>query len=835
MRYGNVVRSASAAISLMLICVANTQQSWRWTQECSNNEWQSICSNDLCSNNIPRYRNNWGQARCNAIPDFPRPGDTCLFPSSANALLDSYADVKSIQVQSSAVFSWRSGLLTLRDPSDNSHGTLRNSGVLRMIGSPNTRRFLSGTITNNGTLIHQDGVTNFDGARIQNNRLVEVHTGYWDDNIRTNIFLNTGTLIKTTDGDFVITVPMQQQGASVDVRSGTLHIASESSIAPYIHYHHDVTWNVESGATLLLEVRGTNTYTHMFVGAHSGEIKGALIQRFAQGFTAGVVRVGDSGAIFNFTNNGYQWENGTLDGGSTGLTNLGLIRMVNHRGVLSGTLINRGEIIHEDGDTVFLGGILRNQNVLELRSGQWNSQGGSWIINTHLLKKTTQDHFTINTPVEQQNATVTVQAGSLKISDGIHRDVRWSVASGAMLDLGGVFVGTHTGEIEGNLSNLGKSIAAGTEGATFAFTGTGFVWSGGTMNGGLGAGLTNTGLIWVRNGGDLRGKFINNGTLIYERGAGTTLRAAILENNNTIVLQEGRWSRLFEQYPNPIRNAGTLRKVSHDANNPTTWISGVDILNSGLIDVQSGAFQLGVFQSTTLLTQIAGETRIHRGASLLGGLILEREGMLLQGGTLSGAGRLGCSLVNTAGTIAPGIDAPDQPDLNPLGILTVEGSLRLNRDAIFEVELSGTNNSNPSSPQYDQLVIRGTRRTVELGGTLRVKAREAYRPARGDVFDIILLSAGSTWTRTGQFHTLELDRDTLPCATMVVQYLPDRVRLVAVTADVNRDGCVDDADLLFVLFTFGQTGNDLPADVDGNGVVDDSDLLSVLFSFGCGC
>ncbi len=59
---------------------------------------------------------------------------------------------------------------------------------------------------------------------------------------------------------------------------------------------------------------------------------------------------------------------------------------------------------------------------------------------------------------------------------------------------------------------------------------------------------------------------------------------------------------------------------------------------------------------------------------------------------------------------------------------------------------------------------------------------------------------------------------------------PPRVR-----GDVNGDGCVDDADLLAVLFAFGNTGTNLPEDVTGDGVVDDADLLRVLFNFGFGC
>ncbi|MFN7015957.1 MAG: dockerin type I domain-containing protein [Fimbriimonadales bacterium] len=53
--------------------------------------------------------------------------------------------------------------------------------------------------------------------------------------------------------------------------------------------------------------------------------------------------------------------------------------------------------------------------------------------------------------------------------------------------------------------------------------------------------------------------------------------------------------------------------------------------------------------------------------------------------------------------------------------------------------------------------------------------------------------------------------------------------------DVNGDGCVDDADLLMVLFNFGQRGRGLHADVNCDGIVDDADLLIVLFNFGTGC
>jgi WD40 repeat protein len=50
--------------------------------------------------------------------------------------------------------------------------------------------------------------------------------------------------------------------------------------------------------------------------------------------------------------------------------------------------------------------------------------------------------------------------------------------------------------------------------------------------------------------------------------------------------------------------------------------------------------------------------------------------------------------------------------------------------------------------------------------------------------------------------------------------------------DLDNSGVVDDADLLTVLFQFGETGSNLAADVNYDGVVDDADLLTVLFYFG---
>lgn len=66
-------------------------------------------------------------------------------------------------------------------------------------------------------------------------------------------------------------------------------------------------------------------------------------------------------------------------------------------------------------------------------------------------------------------------------------------------------------------------------------------------------------------------------------------------------------------------------------------------------------------------------------------------------------------------------------------------------------------------------------------------------------------------------------------------YILDTGKCWDPAGNVDADCCVDDADLLQVLFDFGQTGQGRPTDLNCDGVVDDADLLIVLFNFGSGC
>jgi uncharacterized membrane protein len=67
-------------------------------------------------------------------------------------------------------------------------------------------------------------------------------------------------------------------------------------------------------------------------------------------------------------------------------------------------------------------------------------------------------------------------------------------------------------------------------------------------------------------------------------------------------------------------------------------------------------------------------------------------------------------------------------------------------------------------------------------------------------------------------------------------FLLDTQECPSQNGDVDANGCVDDADLLAVLFNFGNSGSNLGReDTNCDGVVDDADFLQVLFNFGSGC
>ncbi len=107
---------------------------------------------------------------------------------------------------------------------------------------------------------------------------------------------------------------------------------------------------------------------------------------------------------------------------------------------------------------------------------------------------------------------------------------------------------------------------------------------------------------------------------------------------------------------------------------------------------------------------------------------------------------------------------------------------------------------------------------------------------------VVPLTGDATWQRTivgdvspSDIRSIEISADTWGAGFTLwidgVGFDPP----LRCAGDVNGDGCVDDSDLLAVLFAFGSQGSQLPEDLNEDGIVDDADLLEVLFQFGTGC
>lgn len=87
--------------------------------------------------------------------------------------------------------------------------------------------------------------------------------------------------------------------------------------------------------------------------------------------------------------------------------------------------------------------------------------------------------------------------------------------------------------------------------------------------------------------------------------------------------------------------------------------------------------------------------------------------------------------------------------------------------------------------------------------------------------------------------------DFTGCGQWAFSLVPGETRILRVhegfnitprfyAGDVNLDYCVNDGDLLELLFDFGRTGFGLPADLNNDGIVNDTDMLLVLLDLGLG-
>ncbi len=193
----------------------------------------------------------------------------------------------------------------------------------------------------------------------------------------------------------------------------------------------------------------------------------------------------------------------------------------------------------------------------------------------------------------------------------------------------------------------------------------------------------------------------------------------------------------------------------------------VDITNDGKVVVQGGPWH-------------------HAGnLSITGGQITADSIDIEPTGTFTGAGtiELGSAGLNVSGILAPGTTT---------GQLAVHGDATFNPSATLQIELRGTNNSNPAAPQFDQLQISGA---ANLAGALEVTLSASFHPAATNAFDIL------NWTAlNGTFTAIELPTLTAGLAWNTTQlYATGILSIFATTlpGDFNGDHVVDAADYTY--------------------------------------
>ncbi|MCW5933476.1 MAG: hypothetical protein KIT45_04145 [Fimbriimonadia bacterium] len=255
-------------------------------------------------------------------------------------------------------------------------------------------------------------------------------------------------------------------------------------------------------------------------------------------------------------------------------------------------------------------------------------------------------------------------------------------------------------------------------------------------------------------------------------------------------------------------------------------VSGT-FLNRGSLSIQANGAILR-FNNTFHQDTANGAVFVNRGTTLSSTMpLLILNGFVSTGS--NGTATIVGTLNNSGGRFDPG-------GLANTGIVRLEGDYGQGAPGELFIDLGGIDNSNPVDPEFDQIIIPGNNRAIQLAGTLSLRHNSFYQPTLCDEVKIIEFTGDTNIQINGTFQQVDVVGFNSFGLTPVVVYEPRAIRVQMVSTimgDVNADGCVNDEDLLAILFNFGGSG--CPYDLNHDGQVDDFDMLYVVFNFGIGC
>ncbi|MCW5935435.1 MAG: hypothetical protein KIT45_14235 [Fimbriimonadia bacterium] len=714
--------------------------------------------------------------------------------------------------------------------------SITNNGTISWSGTGNlTTQF---QLNNNGTInAASSGSTNqgeWSGGIIWNLNIFNANDGR---NVIRNLFLNHSLCNLPAGGD------LQLLGGGSHSNGSRFRLTSTGTTgttAAALTFDGGHTFSSNSGITNMsgpstVEFRGGSNTLGVY-DMHTTIVSGAnTVVNFNNNANLGNVTLFGDATIAgtgNLTANQMLWQKGRIAGSGTfnvasitwniqmngnnpvdsGEKRIQGTRSVNVSGVLSWI---DGLALLEAGASL---NILAGGSLNVLFNTAHSISGGTVSVSGTLQHTNTAPLLTINSTFNTTNTGV-VQLGSSNLAhngSGTHSG-RFNIASGRGFVLN---LGTHTFNANARTEGAGDVLLnSGTASVTGQFTHTGktTIVQGSTLN--FNANQTLAGELHVIGTQGGSGTVNCNGILRWSggtlRGTGTTVAhnqilftATPCQIQDTRVLENRGTFNIAT--PLQIQGTGTLRNIGTmnvTANSPSTistlWV------NEGSLIVQNNTLQF-----TNEARQTAGFTRATS-------VIEFQQPYLIEGGNIIGTGRFIGNIQMQGGTVSPGTSP---------GTLIVEGRLTWGNDTHYFVEITGTNAAN-----IDKVRVIGNAPLgiAHLSGVVEVLFDNGHVPQLGDRYRVLEYRE-----KTGQFASLTLPE--LPAGLWIVpEYDATGMDLVVVLdripGDVDGDGCVNDEDLLAVLFAFGQSGGSLPPDLNDDGTVNDEDLLLVLFNFGNGC
>ena len=579
--------------------------------------------------------------------------------------------------------------------------TLTNLGTMTLAGA-NTK-FFGGTLANQGTIV-QAGTGNLELFSNNSSTIVN-NTGTYDlqgdGGISTsgsfggNRIDNTGTFRKSSGtGTSTISPIFNSQGGTIEVQSGTLAFSGGGT---------DSGGVFKAGAAAVLNFTGA---ARTMTGTYSGSGQGA-VQLNTNLF------IGLSGAIFDFDDTIFQWINGNIDGGGTGLTNVGAMTIAGLTCNLIGNLNNAGVIIHTGPGQLALfndgghGAILANLagGLYEIRGdgsiidGPGNNSTPHRFENAGMVRKTAGTGVSEITPFTFVNSgTIEVQTGTIRLGNerGMTSSGAFSVAAGARLDLtgGGSFsyAGLLGGTGPGTVFLQSGAINATAGPLTFNFAPGLFQWTGGAIVGQV----TNLGTMTL-DGASLKsfgGRFDNRGTVthrgigVFELGAGNAAGTVFSNEGGALydLQSDTGVSTLF--LATSFINAGTFKK----SGGAGTSSLSIAFSNIGTVEVRSGTLAFTSSPVQLSGTTLAGGTWNVFGNSTLafpaGSSVIANSANVM----LNGAGSEFPALALLASNLGA-FTLSDGRDFTTAGDFTNSGSLTVGPGSHFAV----TGNYTPSS------------------------------------------------------------------------------------------------------------------------------------------